>query len=85
MDVNNKKSVKESVFLCPEEFEAEKLARSPKSACSCSPNRSPTGSPPSLPERDVMMVLPDPLVDSKNNGSPIKSAPLHSFAGVLKS
>ena len=43
MDVNNSKDRKESVFLAAEEAEAEKLARSPKSGCSCSPQGSPIG------------------------------------------
>lgn len=41
MDVNNSKDRKESVFLCGEEDEVEKQARSPKSGCSCSPPASP--------------------------------------------
>ncbi len=41
MDVNNSKDRKESVFLCAEEEEVEKMARSPKSGCSCSPPVSP--------------------------------------------
>merc|ERR1711879_100193 len=44
MDVHNSKDVKQSVFVCPEEQEVEKMARSPKSACSCSPPTSPVAS-----------------------------------------
>ena len=46
MDVHNSKDVKQSVFVCPEEQEIEKMARSPKSACSCSPPGSPEESDP---------------------------------------
>ena len=45
MDVHNNKDVKQSVFVCPEEQEVEKMARSPKSACSCSPPSSPIANP----------------------------------------
>ena len=47
MDVHNSKDGKEGVIFCTkEEEELEKLARSPKSGCSCS------GSPPLSPESE---------------------------------
>ena len=37
MDVNNSKDAKDSVIICTkEEEEVEKMARSPRSGCSCS-------------------------------------------------
>ena len=46
IDVNNSKDAKKGVFPCVEEYEVERSARSPKSACSCSPPESPNTSDP---------------------------------------
>ena len=71
MDVHNSKDIKQSVFVCPEEHEIEKMARSPKSACSCSPPGSPIEE--SDPENHPIEQSP----------SSMKVSNTTSFSGVL--
>ena len=72
MDVHNSKDIKQSVFVCPEEQEIEKMARSPKSACSCSPPGSPA-----IEESDD----PEPVIEQSPPSSSMKVNT--SFSGVL--
>ena len=75
IDVNNSKDEKKVVFPCVEENEVERSARSPKSACSCSPPESPNTSEPDE-------QLESPTNDAFHE-SPKKKPKLNSFSGVL--
>ena len=63
------------VFQCFEENEVERSARSPKSACSCSPPESPNTS-----EAEEQVESP---TNNAFHESPKKKPKSNSFSGVL--
>jgi len=81
MDVNNSKDVKAGIFGCFQEREVEKMARSPKSGCSCD---SPESSPPREDsEEHRNEKLQGNIENAAKEKTEKSSSSLNSFLGVL--